>query len=162
MNNTPDEDFFKKYDYEMPKVDENGDEDFFKNFDEQHTIENAGGEDVGFFLNTERDYVIEQVKKDGMHLEKAPMYENDIEVVTMAVENNGKAYQFASKYLQENGEVAELFVDIKKVQIKEAEGKPNSDALIAHLQQEIEAINEIHQKALEEKEYHSHYMGMHR
>lgn len=162
MNNTPDEDFFKKYDYQTPKVDENGDEDFFKSFDKRQKTEVGGGADVEFFLNTERGYVIEQVKKDGLHLEKAPMFANDIEVVTMAVENNGKAYQFASKYLQESAEVAELFVDIKKVQVKEAEGKPNSDALIALLQQEMQAINEIHQKALEEKEYHAHYMGMHR
>ena len=95
-----------------------------------------------------------------MFLEKvADRYGDDIEIVSLAVQNNADAYAFASKSLRENKEVAQLFVDTKKADIEEAKMKGASDAVLNNLQNQIQVILDLHERALEEKEQ-SHYHGM--
>lgn len=166
-----DEDFFAKtvkkhaeFFAEKPEPDE----EFLKRVEEKHRafFEEDDSKDksgkVGSFFGggISRPAVIEEVKKDGMFLEKvADRYGDDIEIVSLAVQNNAEAYAFASKSLRENKEVAQLFVDTKKADIEEAKMKGANDAVLNNLQNQIQVILDLHERALEEKEQ-SHYHGM--
>lgn len=169
-----DEDFFaevnKKHE-EFFKSAQEPDEEFFKRVEEKHRAffegdskddSDKGGSTGGsaFFGGLSRSAVIEEVQKNGMFLEKvADQYGDDIEIVSMAVQNNVNAYAFASKKLRENKDVAQLFIDNKKADIEEAKIKGASDDYINFLQNQIKTILDLHESALQEKEQ-EHYHGM--
>ncbi len=138
------------------------DEDFFKKFDTEKE-ETKGGDsgDPTFFMAQEmsREEVIKEVKKNGMFLQKVSgRYGDDIEVVSLAVENNAKAYAFASKRLQADEQTADTLKLEKQVKLKEAQSQQSVDpAILAVLQEEIETINRIHFQARQEKQRSQSY-----
>lgn len=85
-------------------------------------------------------------------------YGDDIEVVSLAVENNAKAYAFASKRLQADEQTADTLKLEKQVKLKEAQSQQSVDpAILAVLQEEIETINRIHFQARQEKQRSQSY-----
>ena len=110
-----------------------------------------------------REEIIEEVKKDGMFLQKVSgRYGDNIEVVSLAVENNAKAFAFASKRLQADEQTADVLKLEKQVKLQETQRQQNVDpAVLVVLQEEIETINRIHNQAVAEKETeHLHYQHM--
>ncbi len=169
-----DEDFFAKTEKKHAEFfaeKQQPDEEFFKRVEEKHRAffeEDAKDDsDKGslgggsfFTCGVTRPVVINEVQKNGMFLEKvAREYGDDIEVVLLAVQNNANAFAFASKKIRENKDAVELFVETKQIEIEEMKKKGASDALIINLQNQIQVILELHERALEEKEQ-SHYQGM--
>lgn len=166
-----DEDFFAKtakkhaeFFAEKPEPDE----EFFKRVEEKHRAffeeddsKGKSGKTGSFFGGgISRPAVIEEVQRDGMFLEKVVSeYGDDIEVVSLAVQNNANAFAFASKKIKENKEAVQLFVDTKKADLEEAKMKGASDAVLNNLQNQIQVILDLHERALEEREQ-SHYHGM--
>ena len=138
------------------------DEDFFKQFDtEKEDTKGGDAVDPTFFMS--REEIIEEVKKDGMFLQKVSgRYGDNIEVVSLAVENNAKAFAFASKRLQADEQTADVLKLEKQVKLQETQRQQNVDpAVLFVLQEEIETINRIHNQAVAEKETeHLHYQHM--
>ena len=112
-----------------------------------------------------REKVITEVKKDGMFLQKVSgKYGDDIEVVSLAVENNANAFAFASKRLQADDQTADTLKLEKQVKLKKVQSQQNVDpAILVVLQEEIETINRIHLQAQQEKlqsKSHGQYISM--
>lgn len=158
-----DEGFFKQFEQQHPdaSTETSADEDFFKQFDIEEDTKSGDAGDPVFFMS--REEVIEEVKKDGMFLQKVSgRYGNDIEIVSLAVENNAMAYSFASKTLQADDQVADVLKLEKQVKLQETQKQQGIDpAVLVALQDEIETINRIHNQAVAEKESeHLHYQHM--
>ena len=148
----PDEEFLKRVEQKHRA--------FFEGQSKDESDKGSSGGGTFFTSGLTRPLVIEEVQKDGMFLEKvASEYGDDIEVVSLAVHNNANAFAFASKKIKENKEAVQLFVDTKKADLEESKMKGKSDAVINNLQNQIQIILDLHERALEEKEQ-SHYHGM--
>jgi ribosomal protein L21 len=152
--------FFEDIDSQKPSFE--ADPDFFKRQEEKHrrffeedTNDKDDDGDPSFFSSflLTREQVIEQVKNDGLFLEKvSAKYGDDIEIVSLAVENNANAYTFASKKLRADDETAEILRFEKEAKIEETKRQHRADpTVLALLQEQIDTINSIHFQAKQEK-----------
>lgn len=160
-----DEDFFKKYS-STPKPEVKADEGFFKSVlsDAQKEDEDESGKaDPTFFLKIDRNYAIQEVSKDGLKLKDfSTLYGDDLEIVSLAVGNNADAFAYASKKLQSNKLFVDLLISSKQLDIEEVKSKDsNNYALIAILEQQIQSIIDIHEKAIKQTENGKNYNNFH-
>ena len=105
-------------------------------------------------INVNKKLVLEMVKSNGLMLKHfANIYGDDMEVVAVAVNNNAKAFAYASKRLRESRVVASLFVALKEDAINEIMKCKNENGSadfhkIENLKNQITTIIAIHKEAV--------------
>ena len=105
-------------------------------------------------INVNKKLVLEMVKSNGLMLKHfANIYGDDMEVVAVAVNNNAKAFAYASKRLRESRVVASLFVAVKEDAIEEILKNKDENGnfdfnKVSHLKNQITTIIAIHKEAI--------------
>ncbi len=124
-------------------------------------MENQNGQTARTAVNNQmivdKKCVLEIVKNNGLMLKHfSNIYGDDMEIVAIAVNNNAKAYAFASKRLRESRVVASLFVALKEDAINEIMKCKNENGSadfhkIENLKNQITTIIAIHKEAVASK-----------
>ncbi len=105
-------------------------------------------------INVNKKLVLEMVKSNGLMLKHfANIYGDDMEVVAVAVNNNAKAFAYASKRLRESRVVASLFVAVKEDAIEEILKNKDENGnfdfnKVSHLKNQITTIIAIHKETI--------------